>query len=50
MGAKPLVQVKDLVMKYHSPEGETTALENISLDVFQGQFISIVGPSGCGKS
>ncbi|MDD4658995.1 MAG: ABC transporter ATP-binding protein [Eubacteriales bacterium] len=50
MGAKPLVQVKEIVMKYHSPEGETTALENISLDVFQGQFISIVGPSGCGKS
>lgn len=46
----PLVQVKDIVVKYHSPEGETTALENISLDVFQGQFISIVGPSGCGKS
>jgi NitT/TauT family transport system ATP-binding protein len=37
-------------MKYHSLEGETTALRNISLDVFQGQFISIVGPSGCGKS
>lgn len=50
MGAKPLVQVKEIVMKYHSPEGETTALENISLDVYQGQFISIVGPSGCGKS
>jgi len=44
------VQVKDIVVKYHSPEGETTALENISLDVYQGQFISIVGPSGCGKS
>ncbi len=50
MGARPLVQVKDIVMKYHSLEGETTALRNISLDVFQGQFISIVGPSGCGKS
>lgn len=47
---QPLVQVKDIAVKYHSPEGETTALENISLNVFQGQFISIVGPSGCGKS
>jgi len=47
---QPLVQVKDIVVKYHSPDGETTALENISLDVYQGQFISIVGPSGCGKS
>lgn len=37
-------------MKYHSPEGETTALQGVSLDVFRGEFISIVGPSGCGKS
>lgn len=50
MRAKPLVQVQDIVMKYHSPEGETTALSNISLDVFEGEFISVVGPSGCGKS
>lgn len=50
MGARPLVQVKDIIMKYHSPEGETISLENISLDVYRGQFISIVGPSGCGKS
>ena len=50
MEARPLVEVKNIVMKYHSPEGETIALQNISLDVFRGQFISIVGPSGCGKS
>ncbi|MTI96356.1 MAG: ABC transporter ATP-binding protein [Firmicutes bacterium] len=37
-------------MKFHSPEGETTALNNVSLEVSKGDFISIVGPSGCGKS
>lgn len=50
MGAKPLVQVQDIVMRYHSSEGETTALSNISLDVYEGDFLGVVGPSGCGKS
>jgi NitT/TauT family transport system ATP-binding protein len=50
MRAKPLVQVKDIVKKFHSPEGETIALNNLSLDVFEGDFVSVVGPSGCGKS
>jgi len=28
----------------------TTALEGISLDIGQGEFVSLIGPSGCGKS
>lgn len=31
-------------------ENGTTALENFSLDVRQGEFVSLLGPSGCGKS
>jgi len=50
MGAAPLVKISDIVMKYHTLEGETLALSDISLDVFEGDFISVVGPSGCGKS
>ncbi len=50
MRAKPLVEIKDVWMKYHNLEGEIAALYNLSLSVYQGEFISIVGPSGCGKS
>ncbi|WP_206813004.1 ABC transporter ATP-binding protein [Paradesulfitobacterium ferrireducens] len=37
-------------MKYHSLNGEITALQNINFSVQAGEFVSIVGPSGCGKS
>lgn len=45
-----MVFIKNISMKYHSPEGETEALKDISLDIRDGEFVSIVGPSGCGKS
>ena len=44
------VEVHNLGMKYHSLNGEVTALEDINLMVDEGEFVSIVGPSGCGKS
>ena len=50
MRAQPVVQIKNISMKYQSPEGEISALDNLSLDVKEAEFISIVGPSGCGKS
>ena len=48
MGA--VVEVHNLSMKYHSLNGEITALRDINLCVEDGEFVSIVGPSGCGKS
>jgi NitT/TauT family transport system ATP-binding protein len=37
-------------MNYHSTSSETKAIENVSFDVAEGEFVSIIGPSGCGKS
>lgn len=44
------VIVKNIFMNYHSLKGSTTALNDISFSIKEGEFVSIVGPSGCGKS
>lgn len=46
----PLLKIEDLSYIYHTPKGETKTLDHVYLDVYKGDFISIVGPSGCGKS
>ncbi|MBQ5915898.1 MAG: ABC transporter ATP-binding protein [Lachnospiraceae bacterium] len=46
----PKLEVKDLSYSYHSMDGETKALSNISFSVHAGEFLAVVGPSGCGKS
>lgn len=46
----PKLEVKNLCYSYHTMEGETEALSDISFHVDTGEFIAVVGPSGCGKS
>ena len=45
-----LLEIKNLSFSYHTPEGETPALQDISFDVAENEFLGIIGPSGCGKS
>ena len=45
-----ILTVTNLEKSFHTREGEIKALDSISFDVSDKEFISIVGPSGCGKS
>ena len=47
---KPLLEVSDVCLSYHSISGETRVLSHISFSLFPGEFLAVVGPSGCGKS
>ena len=47
---KKILEAKGICKTYQAQNGEIEALKNISFDVYEGEYISIIGPSGCGKS
>lgn len=45
-----ILSIKNISKNYYTLKEEIKAIDNISIDIKNGEFISIVGPSGCGKS
>ena len=46
----PLIRLRDVTKTYHLESGDFTALNHVSLDIMENEFIAIMGPSGSGKS
>ena len=45
-----MIQITDLEKFYKTEEVQTIALNKLSFNVKEGEFVAIMGPSGCGKS
>ena len=45
-----LLSVENVSVYYHTPQGETEAVRDLSFSVAPGAFVAVVGPSGCGKT
>nr|WP_191383966.1 ABC transporter ATP-binding protein [uncultured Lachnoclostridium sp.] len=45
-----ILELKHIYYSYHTMDGETSALSDISFGMKEGEFVAVVGSSGCGKS
>ncbi len=45
-----MIRTNKLIKVYRTEEVETTALNEVNIEIKTGEFVSIMGPSGCGKS
>lgn len=45
-----LLSMEHVSLVYDKSEGEIPAIEDINVNIYQGEFVCVMGPSGCGKS
>ncbi len=45
-----MLKLHNLTRVYQTQDVETSALNNVNIEIAQGEFVAIMGPSGCGKS
>src|ERR1700742_3133469 len=45
-----MIKISDIEKCYHTEELEIVALNKLSIEVNEGEFVALMGPSGCGKS
>jgi putative ABC transport system ATP-binding protein len=50
MGIPPIIQLREVTKKYSLASGDVIALDRMSLEIGEGEFVAIMGPSGSGKS
>jgi NitT/TauT family transport system ATP-binding protein len=46
----PIVTIRGVSKEFESAGNTTLALKDINLEIYRGEFVSLIGPSGCGKS
>lgn len=44
------IKLNGITKEYHHEDGKIKVLDNLSLEVPSGHFVSVIGPSGCGKT
>ena len=47
---KKILEVKDLTVAFKTQNGDKNAVNNLSFDLFEKDFVGLVGESGCGKT
>ena len=48
--SEPFISAKNVNLVFETADDTIEALKDVSLDVFKGDFVSLIGPSGCGKT
>ncbi|MBD3406684.1 MAG: ATP-binding cassette domain-containing protein [Candidatus Lokiarchaeota archaeon] len=48
--ANPIIQVQEVNKEYGRGKKTVAALKDVDIEIFPGEFVSVLGPSGCGKS